>query len=576
MTSKPHRLSSCHRHPTIPVNSFCASCLRERLKGIQSPSSSPSPHSHPPPHLRRTKSFSANRHHTSTSASLQPRRRSCEVRARSTLSDLFTVDGGKGKLVQKTYLDSEYLGFEIRNEEHNGEEAVRVCDPRDNEKPEETKTMKEFIELEIRNKKNGARDLKSFWEAASAFSEKLRKWKWKHKLKRRRSFGGNGNGNRNRNGNGNGVVDFNVMRFVQEPKGRKYRETQSEIGEYCSGRRSCDTDPRFSIDAGRMSLDNYPRLSCDSRLYVDEGRISVDNNSQFPDAYRRLLVDTGRISVDSDLQAKFDASWDGKQCERLSPVDRVLIEGNGIAGSSPAPTPGGSSEAKGYYKGRRSFDRSSSRRRQSTAEVNELRMVSNAKVSPATNELFYGAKLLISEKKDLDLGNENVKSLSDFKGECVMGSASKDDDLNNDVDGAGTGNHKGSKKDHKWRRVWSKFGSIVQRREEDKVKLNVQGSESVSQKLTRSYSVSCRSQCSMAGVISSLWGTETKGNINVLNGRQDFMVQRNRSVRHSPSPNNLDNGLLRFYLTPLKSYRRSKSGKSSSLKDLQQISRSVF
>ncbi|KAL1308593.1 hypothetical protein AAHE18_17G118100 [Arachis hypogaea] len=516
MTSKPHRLSSCHRHPTIPVNSFCASCLRERLKGIQSPSSSPSPHSHPPPHLRRTKSFSANRHHTSTSASLQPRRRSCEVRARSTLSDLFTIDGGKGNLVQKTHLDSEYLGFEIRKEEHNGEEAVRVCDPRDNEKPEETKTMKEFIDLEIRNKKNGARDLKSFWGAASAFSEKLRKWKWKHKLKKRRSFG------------------------------------------------------------GRVSVDNYARLSCDSRLYVDEGRISVDNNSQFPDAYRRLLVDTGRISVDSDLQAKFDASWDGKQCERLSPVDRVLIEGNSIAGSSPAPTPGGSAEAKGYYKGRRSFDRSSSRRRQSTAEVNELRMLSNAKVSPATNELFYGAKLLGSEKKDLDLGNGNVKSLSDFKGECVMGSASKDDDLNNDVNGAGTGNHKGSKKDHKWRRVWSKFGSIVQRREEDKVKLNVQGSESVSQKLSRSYSVSCRNQCSMAGLISSLGGTETKGNINVLNGRQDFMVQRNRSVRHSPSPNNLDNGLLRFYLTPLKSYRRSKSGKSSSLKDLQQISRSVF
>ena len=225
------------------------------------------------------------------------------------------------------------------------------------------------------------------------------------------------------------------------------------------------------------------------------------------------------------------------------------------------------------------------------AEVDELRMISNAKVSPATTELFYGAKLLISEK-DLALRNENVKSFSDVQGDCVMGSASKGDALNV----ANGDNHKGLKKFHKLRRVWSKLGMVVQRREEDKLGegesgaggvlnnkplaeswqklrrvVNVQASESVSQKLIRSYSVSCRNPCRMAGLISSLGGAETKG--NVLNGRQEVMLQRNRSVRYSP--NNLDNGLLRFYLTPLKSYRRSKSGKSS-LKDLQPIARSVF
>ena len=79
----------------------------------------------------------------------------------------------------------------------------------------------------------------------------------------------------------------------------------------------------------------------------------------------------------------------------------------------------------------------------------------------------------------------------------------------------------------------------------------------VSQKLMRSYSVSARN--SVDG--SSFYGmsvAESKGDGDKR--RENFMLQQNRSVRYSP--NNLDNGLLRFYLTPLRSYRRSKSGRS--------------
>jgi len=235
--------------------------------------------------------------------------------------------------------------------------------------------------------------------------------------------------------------------------------------------------------------------------------------------------------------------------------------------------------------GRRSFgfDRSSSRRKQSVAGLDELKLMSNAnvnaKVSPAT---FYGAKLLITEKELMD---SYVRSSADaVESGCVMESDSKD------VSGAAN-RQKGVKKLQKWRDVWSKLG-LVQRteRREDGIGeeecdsgvvvdkplaeslqrlrrvVNVQASEPVGQKLMRSYSVSCRSPCRTDGFADD---SESKG--SALNGRHDFMFQRNRSVRYSP--NNPDTGLLRFYLTPSKSYKRSKAGKSS-VKDLHSAARS--
>ncbi|KAL9685700.1 hypothetical protein QQ045_023151 [Rhodiola kirilowii] len=56
---------------------------------------------------------------------------------------------------------------------------------------------------------------------------------------------------------------------VEKPIGRQFRETQSEVADYGYGRRSCDTDPRFSLDIGRISLD-------DSRYSFDEPRASWD------------------------------------------------------------------------------------------------------------------------------------------------------------------------------------------------------------------------------------------------------------------------------------------------------------
>nr|KYP45348.1 hypothetical protein KK1_033134 [Cajanus cajan] len=317
---------------------------------------------------------------------------------------------------------------------------------------QDTKTVKEFIDLELqRRRRSAARDSGTFWNAAA---QRLRKWKWKHASSNK--------------GDSKAAIGN-----VEKRKARRLRDTQSEIGDCNLGRRSCDTDPRFSVDAGRVSFD-CPRASWDGCLI-------------------------------------------GKSCSRLSSMEEDSNDSGGLESS------GGGRTSLG-------FDRSNSRRRKSIAGVDDLKLMSNAnanangnaKVSPAT---FYGAKLLITEKELMD--SYGRPSSDVVQSDSVVESDSKDV-----VDVANGVRQKGFKKLHKWRGVWNKLG-LVHRKEE-------------------------KSEDS-----------ESKG--SVLNGRQEFMFQRNRSVRYSP--NNPDTGLLRFYLTPSKSYKRSKAGRSS-VKDLNSVARS--
>ncbi|XP_027336804.1 protein OCTOPUS-like [Abrus precatorius] len=508
MTSKTHRLATCHRHPTKPITGFCASCLRERLASIDS-----SPAASTSPELRRTKSFSAQVPDApSSSAVHEPRRRSCEVRAappRGSLSVLFTLDDEK-----KTKKKPPNRNLAIHSGTSGvgiGENDVRVCGDDD----EETKTMKEFIDLELRGRKNAGRDFRDITASfASVFSKRLMKWRRKEKLKR--------------NCNNDDGTPTQGLRTT--------RETQSEVGEYglTLGRRSCDTDPRLSLDDSRFSID-APRASWDGYLI---GRTNPRVFSPMVNVDERVLVE------EEEEEVKL--------------------------GNGEEHCPGGSAQTKHYYsdwnRRRKSFDRSNSRRKSVMGDVDELRVISNAKVSPATTELFYGAKVLITEN---DLRDANFKPLNGVQSDCVVGSAS-----NGGV--AIRVDQKGLNKFHKWGRLWNKLG-LVQRRKEEHVAGDVvnkpiaeswqklRKNESVSQKLIRSYSVSCPDgdRCRIAGLVNGLGAPETKA--NALNGTTKFMLQRNRNVRCSP--NNVDTGLLRFYLTPLKSYRRSRSGKSS-LKDM--------
>ncbi|KAB2634744.1 hypothetical protein D8674_042673 [Pyrus ussuriensis x Pyrus communis] len=190
---------------------------------------------------------------------------------------------------------------------------------------------------------------------------------------------------------------------------------------------------------------------------------------------------------------------------------------------------------------RRSFERPSFDR-SATAEVDELKLGSNARVSPATSELFYGAKLLITEKELMSSMGSNSKLKS-----------AEDDERAEESSGVEIVSGHSNRRHKKW-----SFWGLMQRRSEKKcvdegsadswqklrrVANGEEANASVSQKLIRSYSVSCRNQCKMVGLLSNVngVGAETKSN-------EVKTLQRNKSARYSPS--NLDHGLLRFYLTP--------------------------
>ncbi|KDO66787.1 hypothetical protein CISIN_1g043049mg, partial [Citrus sinensis] len=266
-------------------------------------------------------------------------------------------------------------------------------------------------------------------------------------------------------------------------------------------------------------------------------------------------------------------------------------------GNEEEKSPGGSEQTRDYYgalgmlRRRRSFDKSSSGKRAGFFDVDEVNGssnnnksgISNAKVSPETVGLFHGAKLLVTEK---ELRDSNWYSIKDYRAECVASDSKNVGYVGGEVTEKGFK----FKKSLRWRNVLNMWG-FMQKRNEGKCvdeerlrggKLNaVDGllvqklkrvangeatAGTVSEKLVRSYSVSARSSFQVDGSFNGVNGVEAKENGG--GDKDELVLQRNRSTTYSPS--NLDNGLLRFYLTPVRSYRRSKSGRSG-LKNLQSV-----
>ncbi|KFK27421.1 hypothetical protein AALP_AA8G380500 [Arabis alpina] len=491
----------CHRHPTSkPTTGFCATCLRERLSTIEALSSSDQV-----PELRRVSSYSVR--DASASVSDQPRRRSCDVRSSN---------------------DEERLESSIRismvpdlNEEEEEEEDVVVfdeCKLVEEEDDGEKKTMKEFIDLESRNqqtKKNNGK--------ASVFTRTLKKFSLKH------------------------------------PKN----------GETGLGRRSCDVDPRLSLDGGRISFEE-PRASLDGCLI-------------------------------------------GKTYPKLIPLSSVTEDGKASpekkTEEEEEKKPGGTAQTRDYYldsRRRRSFDRSS---RHGLLEVDELKAVSNAKVSP--EGLFHGAKLLVTER---ELRDSNWYSIKNYKPESLeLGSKGVGCVAVSEVKQEGFGLKKTGKK---WSKGWNLWG-LIQRKTDTSTKNEIKTEQSlklggnamegslaesllklrrvakgetngdVSEKLIRSYSVSARKSCDGmihgASIVNgfeggrsscdglfhgSITGVETgrrslceDGLFNGIEGKRNHLLQRDAKLG-TYSPDNLRNGMVRFYLTPLKSHATSNSGKS--------------
>ncbi|XP_011095213.1 UPF0503 protein At3g09070, chloroplastic [Sesamum indicum] len=626
------------RHPNEHFTGFCPSCLCERLHTLDSssntPSSSPPPSSasaaaaaaikslfsstsksnnFPPPpplpkpskpssffpELRRTKSFSASKNEA-LGLSFEPQRKSCDVRVRSTLWSLFTLDSESksvadnnkpasasaasssshqnlqnSKKVESCFPNKPVFEEEENEEDfkdpENIEDVAFVDDDGDEDGdeirpvrdshleglrnvvvdvnsgkiveeevvlPSNLKPMKDHI-LDTQEKKSSGG---GFWGAASVFSKKWHNWRRKQKIKKQN--------------NGENLATLPV----EKPISRQYRETQSEIADYGFGRRSCDTDPRFSLDAGRISLD-------DPRYSFDEPRASWDGyliGRSFPRMAPMVSVleDAPAVHVSrSDMQI---------------PVEEPTMKSN----NEEEGVPGGSAQTREYYldssssRRRKSLDRSSSIRKTAAAvvaEIDELKVVSNAKVSPTTTDYLHGAKFLAER----DSRDSNSNSLRDDLSETFELSGGFRDSINSVI---GNGDRKESKKSRRWS---SKIWGFIHRRnggnkdedEEEKYSrangverslseswqdLRREGNGDVRGGFNRNMfrsnsSVSWRNANHIGGSFASMRKSAVE-----MNGhgkkRNEFVLEKNRSARYSP--NHLDNGLLRFYLTPMRSSRR--------------------
>nr|XP_043610850.1 protein OCTOPUS-like [Erigeron canadensis] len=476
--NRNRRFTACHRHPSEPVTGFCALCLRDRLAGLDDIDSdlgknvvvcSRRTKGHgvgapaPVPELRRSKSVVGEYEEGIKKVVMDQRRSSCDVRPRTSLSDLFEVEIVK--------LNSSSTIIENVGNENEAEDRVV-----ENEENADLKTMKEIIEIELQNKR------KNIWETAS---EKMKKWRQKQKEKKQKN------------------------RLMLRKLGNN---TESEISEYGYGRRSCDTEPRFSVDIPH-------------RLSVDESRIFYEEHR---------------------------ASWDGYMIAKTIPTLTPILSGveNGInrienlqmqSISEDGVSSGGSRQSNSDCCGSNRGSSSSSSTK--TVGVDDVKLGSNAKVSPANDVIFQGTKLVITEKelKDWRLNsvnkNEKVEPVST---EPALGSSKMSVNTNES-------NVRKKGMSSSWRKVCNLWGHKHKVEDKNGDKKNVEHTpinafeRGISRKLVPN-----------PGSVNSRNRIEHSG--------RDLVLDRNRSTRYSTS--DIDSGLLRLYLTPFRNSRRSKSGKS--------------
>ncbi|KAJ4882243.1 hypothetical protein Rs2_32336 [Raphanus sativus] len=478
--SQPHRLStSCDVHPEERFSGFCPSCLCERLSVLDHNGAPPQPASSSSrkpataalkalfkpssangngrvragffPELRRSKSFSA-KNKEGISGGLEPQRRSCDVRLREENRNR---EGGKMEDEGRKSSVSEAVA-----EEEKGSECEIVNEMIEEEKSceiAEEKAMKEYMDLYPQTKKPSSVRSFPFFSAASVFSKKLQKWRNKQKKKPR-----------------------NVQLPVEKAQPR---DTQSEI----AGRRSSDTDPRFSLDAaGRFSVDI-------GRISVDEPRASWDGHLP---PLARVPPPPSMLSVVENAQSDM----------QVPTVEETSMMINGGESDDPIIIiPGGSSQTRDYYteppssRRRKSLDRSNSIKK--AMEMEEVK--SNVRVSPAAATITYTSSS--------SMVNQNG----------------------------------GDKKSSRRWGKWSMFGFIYRKGvsskdEEEDDRYSRSNSTGV---VERSLSESWPDLRNEAG-----GGPKMRRSNSNVSWRSSS--SRNKSWRNSSKDGGGDNGMLRFYLTP--------------------------
>ncbi|KAK8926561.1 UPF0503 protein [Platanthera zijinensis] len=566
--------AACERHPDELVTGFCASCLRERLAGLEAAATnaaeaprkstssaiksifSRSSGVQPPgsntnlqsssfrrSELRRSKSFSVSRF-PCVAAAVEPQRKSCDIRARNTLLALFhqdDVDRPAASLSVSGDVVEECHKFSLSGKEggeDNSDEIMSAADDMEEDTEtavaEELKSMKDHIDLNSQEKKIPAKEFTgSFWFAASVFSKKLRNWRIQ-KLQKK-----------------------SISTMQPEKTGsssQRIRDTQSEIAIDAFGRCSFDINPRFSLDASRFSFED-PRHSWDEpRASWDGYLVSGGGGGGGGGGGRSILPRLPpMLAVAEDFPAPAVQRFDG-----LIPVVEDLV------------MPGGSLQTLDYYeggstsRGRRSLERSNSTRK-SSFEMKAL--------TPGANAHPKGSISVSAELVQAYHGGKHERDSREWSSNSLR------DECSENLDFASRDQSKvppPAKKSRRWSKAWNLFGFIHWRGRSSSSGSRGNGmersfSETWPELRTSGYNPRiCRSNSAVSSRSLFKGNGErggsvrtglqsSKGNRKKKKIMEEFELERNSSSRYL-SRGVVDNGLSGLYLPAVKGSRR-KTGK---------------
>uniref|UniRef100_A0A453FXZ3 Uncharacterized protein n=1 Tax=Aegilops tauschii subsp. strangulata TaxID=200361 RepID=A0A453FXZ3_AEGTS len=404
----------------------------------------------------------------------------------------------------------------------------------------DVKAMKDHIHTDLESSepvKPPPKDLKeiagSFF-GASVFSKKWQKWRRKQKLKKEAAV------------SKAAAAAMPPPEKPSKPSFLRRRRLRGEAGsENALGRRSCDTDPRFSLDAGRMSIDDAgftwdePRASWDGYLFGAGSGIGL---GRAPPPLSRLPP---ILSVMEDTPAAVVERSDGQ----------IPVEDDG-----DLEPPGGSFQTRDYY-----FD-SSSRRRRSLERTSSVRRpsfeVTEPKPAPAAAN---------GNESPIAIGGSEFYHFHHAEDLLDRGFSSNSlvEDISASLEAAMSGP---AKKPPRWRKAWSLWGFIHRRaagrrgggpsdiadRSFSEPWPDLRGGRGAG---GQNNMQRCNSNLSARSSFSSNSGglgssrrsyVDVNGNVRRRGGEEPHVLERNRSARHSP-PGRVDNGMLRFYLTPMRS-----------------------
>ncbi|EPS59448.1 hypothetical protein M569_15361 [Genlisea aurea] len=181
------RRSPCYRHPKESITGICASCLRDRLHGLDFSAAA----SLPSAELRRCRSHASTSKYRRSSVDLHdPRRSSVDALSnRSSMSAVFDAEDSRGGSGSDDSNNAD-LAKRVRYGVIESKEEDRTLDSFygvEDSNGEEFKTVKEFIDLEFQNRttksSSDSKHLKGMAAnligAASVVGKKLLKWRQK-------------------------------------------------------------------------------------------------------------------------------------------------------------------------------------------------------------------------------------------------------------------------------------------------------------------------------------------------------------------------------------------------------------